>query len=85
MGCNLNEFSQCTSKCDCGNLNTLMFKGSGKNELESDHSNKLKKLKALGLIIGTDEAGRGCLAGPVIAAAVCLTPEQEEYLNSWQI
>ena len=45
MGCNLNEFSQCTSKCDCGNLNTLMFKGSGKNELESDHSIKLKKLK----------------------------------------
>ncbi len=41
---------------------------------------KLKELKALGPIIGTDEAGRGALAGPVAAAAVFLTEEQEEIL-----
>jgi len=41
---------------------------------------KLKKLKSSGYVIGTDEAGRGCLAGPVVAAAVVLTPEQEEEL-----
>jgi ribonuclease HII len=28
-------------------------------------------------IAGLDEAGRGCLAGPVVAAAVILPPEQE--------
>lgn len=43
------------------------------------HAN-LQKLKSLGCVIGTDEAGRGCLAGPVVAAAVFLTPEQEEEL-----
>ena len=26
-------------------------------------------------VIGTDEAGRGCLCGPVVAAAVCLFPD----------
>jgi ribonuclease HII len=26
---------------------------------------------------GCDEAGRGCLAGPVVAAAVILNPNQE--------
>jgi len=33
-----------------------------------------KKLRKLGVdcIIGVDEVGRGCLAGPVVAAAVCL-------------
>lgn len=31
---------------------------------------------------GTDEAGRGCLAGPVVAAAVILPPDFEsEILN----
>ena len=37
-------------------------------------------LKKLGPIIGTDEAGRGALAGPVVAAAVYLTEEQEQNL-----
>ena len=32
------------------------------------------------IIAGTDEAGRGPLAGPVVAAAVVLTPEQLELL-----
>ena len=45
MGCNLDEFSQCSNKCDCGNLNTLMFKGKGKNEIESENNNKIQKLK----------------------------------------
>ena len=29
---------------------------------------------------GCDEAGRGCLAGPVVAAAVVLTPEVAQTL-----
>ena len=40
----------------------------------------LTGLKTLGLLIGTDEAGRGALAGPVVAAAVSLTQEQENIL-----
>lgn len=32
------------------------------------------------LIAGTDEAGRGPLAGPVVAAAVILTKEQRDFL-----
>ena len=40
----------------------------------------LGKLRERGVIIGTDEAGRGALAGPVVAAAACLTQEQEESL-----
>lgn len=39
--------------------------------------NLLNKLENNYLIIGTDEAGRGALAGPVIAAAAYLTKEQE--------
>lgn len=35
----------------------------------------LKKQYLLGLEAGTDEAGRGCLAGPVTAAAVILKPD----------
>ena len=35
-----------------------------------------------GAIVGTDEAGRGPLAGPVVAAAVSLTPDQEDALSS---
>lgn len=37
-----------------------------------------RRLLARGIrrIAGTDEAGRGCLAGPVVAAAVILHPEQ---------
>ena len=42
----------------------------------------LRILRERGLIIGTDEAGRGALAGPVVAAAVCLTQEQEDLLLS---
>ena len=42
----------------------------------------LNRLRERGVIIGTDEAGRGALAGPVIAAAVYLTPEQERELLS---
>ena len=34
MECNLNKISQCTNKCDCGDLNTLMFKGTGKTKIE---------------------------------------------------
>ena len=48
------------------------------------HAN-LQKLKSLGCIIGTDEAGRGCLAGPVVAAAAILTQEQEEKLLSMKL
>ncbi len=40
----------------------------------------LGRLKERGVIIGTDEAGRGALAGPVAAAAVYLTQEQEDSL-----
>ena len=35
----------------------------------------LKKQYHVGLEAGTDEAGRGCLAGPVTAAAVILKPD----------
>ena len=42
----------------------------------------LRELKKSGCIIGTDEAGRGALAGSVVAAAVYLTSEQEEKLLS---
>ena len=41
---------------------------------------RLQELKSSGYVIGTDEAGRGCLAGPVVAAAVVLSEEQEEEL-----
>ncbi len=34
------------------------------------------------VVAGTDEAGRGPLAGPVVAAAVILTSEQRQYLLS---
>jgi ribonuclease HII len=42
------------------------------------------KLNFSGLLLetGTDEAGRGCLAGPVTAAAVILPPDFENnFLN----
>ena len=45
MGCNLNQLAQCTNKCDCGNLDTLMFKDSGKSEIESNKQKKLMKQK----------------------------------------
>lgn len=40
----------------------------------------MKKLRKRGPVFGTDEAGRGALAGPLIAASVYLTPEQEKAL-----
>jgi ribonuclease HII len=46
-----------------------------------DSAEKLQFLKAFkGVVAGTDEAGRGPLAGPVMAAVVVLTPSQEEEL-----
>lgn len=33
------------------------------------------------LVIGVDEVGRGCLAGPVVAAAVVLTKEFEPWMS----
>ena len=36
-----------------------------------------KEYRMYGLVAGTDEAGRGPLAGPVVAAAVILDPEKE--------
>lgn len=38
---------------------------------------KLQKQGSTGLLIGVDEAGRGPLAGPVVAAAVCLPWDHE--------
>ena len=55
-----------------------------KCEIDEAHE-KLQKLKSTGLIIGTDEAGRGCLAGPVVAAAAVFTQEQEEKLLSMKL
>ena len=40
----------------------------------------LARLRERGPVIGTDEAGRGALAGPVLAASVYLTPKQEKKL-----
>ena len=40
----------------------------------------LRKLHKRGAVIGTDEAGRGALAGPVFGASVYLTPAQEKKL-----
>ena len=45
----------------------------------------LQKLKSICSVVGTDEAGRGALAGPVVAAAVFLTHEQEEKLLSMKL
>ena len=45
----------------------------------------LAKLRKLGPVVGTDEAGRGALAGPVIAASVFLTPKQERELLAMKL
>ena len=42
----------------------------------------LAGLRKKGIVFGTDEAGRGALAGPVLAASVYLTEEQEDKLLS---
>ena len=53
---------------------------------EPEEANELfRELTKRGPVIGTDEAGRGSLAGPVVAAAVYLTPEQEEKLLSLKL
>ena len=50
--------------------------------IEHDEAQELlSRLHERGAVIGTDEAGRGALAGPVVAAAVYLTPEQEHELT----
>ena len=46
---------------------------------------QLTKLSERGAVIGTDEAGRGALAGPVVAAAVYLTSEQEKILTRYKL
>ncbi len=45
----------------------------------------LKQLRKRGAVIGTDEAGRGALAGPVIGASVYLTPAQEKKLIAMKL
>ena len=46
-----------------------------------DHEKKLKFIEQFdGVTAGTDEAGRGPLAGPVVGAAVVLTKPQKEAL-----
>ena len=45
-----------------------------------DKENKQSKY-----LIGTDEAGRGPLAGPVVAAAVCFTALTDEITNALEI
>ena len=48
--------------------------------LNPETAERLRALAASGPLVGTDEAGRGPLAGPVVAAAVFLTGPQEEEL-----
>ena len=46
-----------------------------------DPAEKLRFLRTFeGVVAGTDEAGRGPLAGPVMAAAAVLTRSQEKEL-----
>lgn len=45
----------------------------------------MNRLRERGIIVGTDEAGRGALAGPVVAAAAYLTPEQEHELLAMRL
>ncbi|MFW6274113.1 MAG: ribonuclease HII, partial [Halanaerobium sp.] len=56
-----------------------------KEEAVKEKWNQMNQLEAelykegYQLIVGLDEAGRGPLAGPVVAAAVVLNPEQKIY------
>ena len=45
----------------------------------------MSELRERGIVIGTDEAGRGALAGPVVAASVYLTKEQEKELLAMKL
>ncbi len=49
-----------------------------KYETMSEYENEARS-KGIALIAGMDEAGRGPLAGPVVAAAVILDPEKPVY------
>jgi ribonuclease HIII len=42
-------------------------------------------LKEEGTILGSDEAGKGELIGPLVVAAVCLNPKQAAKLISWGV
>ncbi|MEL7085070.1 MAG: ribonuclease HII, partial [Cyanobacteria bacterium J06597_1] len=46
------------------------------------HDNNPARLSLPALTAGVDEVGRGALFGPVVAAAVILTPEQERRLQA---
>ncbi|NLL36484.1 MAG: ribonuclease HII [Fretibacterium sp.] len=50
--------------------------------MSPEAAERLSSLAASGPLVGTDEAGRGPLAGPVMGAAVLLTPAQEEALTA---
>ena len=40
-----------------------------------DYDNKIRKQRRIKLICGTDETGRGCWSGPLVAAAVILNSD----------
>ena len=69
-------------------ISQLIFKSSNKIAiLQSFFSNDKHSLnidieesywkKGIKYIIGCDEVGRGCIAGPVVAAAVCIHPNND--------
>ena len=38
------------------------------------------------IVVGIDEVGRGCWAGPLLAAAVILNPEQLDFISDkWKL
>ena len=45
------------------------------SRIDANYENEIKA-KGFNLVVGIDEAGRGPLAGPVVAAAVALTNDQ---------
>lgn len=48
--------------------------------MESPHLNFEKEVWATnGLVCGIDEVGRGCIAGPVVAAAVMFNPDHQSH------
>ena len=58
--------SKCTSPSAGKRESRLVELLAFDQKLRADHKHSV--------IIGVDEVGRGCLAGPVVAAAVCLPP-----------